>query len=505
MARLKLFLIALLALAAPAQADDISAAGRSVVRVVVITFEDGEVVDFGHGSGFTVAPNRIVTNAHVVQLAAQYPKDTAIGVVPSEGSQSYGARIIAVDPRRDLALLEMEEGSVPPIPLYDGPIEEGQPVAVLGYPGNVDLATASTAEDYITPLPPTRSTGIFSNIRPVNGITTLLHTAAIARGHSGGPLLDSCGRVLGVNTLITRSDEGDAPFFFAVANRELGAFLREAGQPFQAVTAECVSMAESMREEEARALAAARARQAELDARQRAESEAREQALVQIQESRETRLAIAVLLLALALVAFGAGGIMLIKDRQKQAMILGGAGLLLLIGTVAAFLSRPSRGDVEVAKTEAPAPAAPGAYAGRNICRLDPERSRITVTSAEEVTLDWSQLGCVNGRTQYAPNGDVWTRILVPNEEQTVTVAEFRPGNGEYVVSRYLLSAEAMQRARQLRQNVELKECTADEEARTILADRQREIRGVLPEYPNERLVFQCESAPEAEVPAEEG
>ncbi len=55
--------------APPARADDISAAGRGVVRIVTIAVMDDEVVGFGHGSGFAVAPNRIVTNAHVVEAA----------------------------------------------------------------------------------------------------------------------------------------------------------------------------------------------------------------------------------------------------------------------------------------------------------------------------------------------------------------------------------------------------------------------------------------------------
>jgi S1-C subfamily serine protease len=238
LSRFILFLFAMLAFAlpaAPARADDISVAGRSVVRVVVISFgEDGEVTGFGHGSGFAVAPNRIVTNAHVVaqaQQAAQEGRTVSIGVVPSQGAQAGRARVVAIDPARDLALLEVEGANLPAIPLYVGPLDDGAPIAALGYPGNVDLATARSADDYIQPLPPTRSVGIFSNVRPINGITTLLHTANIARGHSGGPLLDQCGRVLGVNTLITRNQDGDAPFAFAVSNRELTAFLGQARQP----------------------------------------------------------------------------------------------------------------------------------------------------------------------------------------------------------------------------------------------------------------------------------
>ena len=496
MRRLLLMLLTLLALASPARADDISAAGRGVVRVVVIAFEDGEVADFGHGSGFAVAPNRIVTNAHVVALAAQQQdgkeSNVAVGIVPSEGNQAYRARIVAVDPARDLALLEMEQSSLPAIPLYIGPLVDGAPVAALGYPGNVDLATARSAEDYIRPLPPTRSVGIFSNVRPINGITTLLHTANIARGHSGGPLLDQCGRVLGVNTLITRNEEGDAPFAFAVGNREVTAFLRQARQPYQAVTTECVSMAERLRQDRDQTEAEERARQAELALRQQ---QARERALAQVEESRETRLAAAALLLALSLLAFGGAGILLVKNRNQAAIALGGAGLALLIGAVIVFFTRPSLRDAEAdpgSNAIGTAETAPTRFAGRNTCQLVPERSRVTVSSTEPVPLQWSENGCVNQRTQYARNGEVWTRILVPAGEQAVSVLEFKPASGEYVVTRYLLDASAMSRVRAMRRDVDVKACTGDQEARTVLADQQREIGSLLPQLPNERLVYRC-------------
>src|SRR3954465_10252269 len=303
--RLLLMLLTALAFASPARADDIAVAGRSVVRVVVIQFnEDQEVSDFGHGSGFAVAPNRVVTNAHVVAMA-QEGKAVTIGVIPSQGAQATRARIVAIDPARDLALLEIERGSLIPISLYTGPLDDGTPVAALGYPGNVDLATARSASDYITPLPPTRSIGIFSNIRTINGITTLLHTANIARGHSGGPLLDQCGRVLGVNSLITRNQEGDSTFAFAVANSELVAFLQQAHQPFQAVTTECVSMTDRLRQDQERTDAEGRAAAAGAAPRAARAPQTRERSLPQVEEPREPRLAVAILFLVLSLVAFG--------------------------------------------------------------------------------------------------------------------------------------------------------------------------------------------------------
>ena len=79
---------------------------------------------------------------------------------------------------------------------------------------------------------------------------------------------------------------------------------------------------------------------------------------------------------------------------------------------------------------------------------------------------------------------------------------EFRPANGEYVVTRYLLDAQAMGRVRALRRDVDIKACTADPEARTILADQQRDIDAVLPRLPNERLVYACENQGPASGPA---
>src|SRR3546814_6728601 len=70
MTRLLALLLALFALTLPARAaDDISAASRSVVRVVTVAMVDGEVVGFGHGSGIAITPTRILTNAHVVESA----------------------------------------------------------------------------------------------------------------------------------------------------------------------------------------------------------------------------------------------------------------------------------------------------------------------------------------------------------------------------------------------------------------------------------------------------
>jgi Trypsin-like peptidase domain len=324
MVRFALLLLALIGFAAPARADDITAASRGVVRVVVAAFEGEELVDFSHGSGFAVAPNRIVTNAHVVALAREHPDSYTVGVVPSEGDKSYRARLLAIDPDKDLALLEIVEGSVPPVPLYMGALTDGADVVALGYPGNVDLATAQSMDDFITPAAPARTEGNYSNERRVGGVFALLHTANVARGNSGGPLVDECGRVIGVNSFITGAEEGDSPFGFAISNRELASFLLRARQPFPRISSECVSMADRLRDDrslEDRAQSERSSR--ERDAARRAE----QQALAENQDARENRAAIALLLGVFGLLAAGAGGLLFARGKTREAYWLAGATL----------------------------------------------------------------------------------------------------------------------------------------------------------------------------------
>jgi len=245
MRRLLILVALVLAWGSPARADDISAAGRGVVRIVTIAVVGDEVVGFGHGSGFAVAPNRIVTNAHVVELASRYPDNVVIGVVPSEGDKSFQGTLIKIDTDRDLALIEFSGVKLPPLTLYSGGVQDGESLIALGYPGNVDLATARSAADFITPQSPVRSQGGYAGLRMLQGTSVLLHTASIARGNSGGPLLDNCGRVLGVNSFGTTSDDGaDAEFSFAVSDKELIPFLKSAGVEAAVNALPCRSMAQ---------------------------------------------------------------------------------------------------------------------------------------------------------------------------------------------------------------------------------------------------------------------
>ena len=401
MARLLILLLALVGFAAPARADDIAAVSRSVVRVAVGQVTEDGVSILGHGTGFAVGRNRIVTNAHVVAMAVSNPDTVRLGIVPSEGSPPSPARIVLVDPARDLALLEMTEGELPMVTLFTGQLDPGQAVAALGYPGNVDLATAQSAEDLLQPRPPSRSMGNFSDVRQTNSGPTLVHTADIARGNSGGPLVDACGRVIGVNVAITNNEMGDSTFGFAIPVAALVEFLQEARQPVRSVTTECVSSEARQREEAEQAERDRQAREADESSRTRAAQERRAEQLAAIAERRETALYIAIVLLVLSVGAMGGAGILVLKNKPKPAIAAGAGAAILLIASAIVFLTRPSlsgageQDEQPDARTEAS-----NRYTGENICRLDRQRSRVTVSNDEQVPLTWRDTGCVNESTQ---------------------------------------------------------------------------------------------------------
>ena len=503
--RLLLCLIALAATPLRADPSDIAAASRGVVRVVLVA-SDGEAVQYiGHGSGFAVSPTLIVTNAHVIAPARE-DDSMLIGVVPSEGASGYLARIVAISPRNDLALLRLvDKGSVAPLTLFPGAIEDGAEVYAVGYPGNVDLAQGLSLSEIVEPQAVVKTRGYLSAGRSSRQFETLLHTAPIGSGNSGGPLLDSCGRVIGVNSFGTVSEGADSEFYFAVSPRELAGFLREAGVKPRLGAMPCRSLADLDRAETERAAgeragAEAQARSQSL-ASDRAQATAQRRAELAVIASRENGLALAALLLVGALAAGGTAALFELRGGRRNALIAGGVGGALLLGAVVVWFTRPpleaidERAAAALAKDDRSARANDRADGtGAMICVVDPARSRATVSDVADVALDWTSEGCVNARTQYGLADQQWSRILVPNQEATVSVNSYDPATRVYKVERFLLALEAMTAARAARGKYEAPSCGGGEDVARQLGNDQAAIRAVLPASPNERLVYKCQA-----------
>jgi hypothetical protein len=427
-----------------------------------------------------------------------------IGIVPSEGSKSYQGKVIALDAVHDLALIEFTGKPIPTVALYTGPVSEGGLVTALGYPGNVDLATAKSAADYIHPLSPIRSEGVFSGRRQMSGTDVMLHTAQIARGNSGGPLLDSCGRVIGVNSAITRGEDGDSTFGFAIADSELTAFLIKAKQTYAAVGTPCTSIADIDKlDAQADAKASALADGIKREAASKAVL-AREAVLTAARDAaerhRENVMGLAGLLLVFGAMAVGAGGVLDVQALRREAIWAWAIGGVVMAGAIVLFVLRPA-GVPVLATTAAISVDLPAAAMsstaplGKMVCSFVPERSRVVSSPTSDLTIDWGAAGCMNARTQYAENGSKWDRILVPSEEQTVSVLQFDPAARSYVTTRYFLSADQMDGLRKIRAQVTLKACSPDEAGRITLASQQASIRAALPAQPNEKIVYSCKPA----------
>ena len=490
----------------PAQAEpaDIDAAARGVVRVVIIGDNNGELFPISHGTGFAVSGDTVVTNAHVVRDALR-DEGMQIGIVPNGGGEAVYGRIVAVLARNDLALLRIT-GSLrlPPLALAGGAPPDSGEVTSVGYPMNVDRAQGLDLSDIFRSQPPVKSRGYVSGARPSRQFDTILHTAPIARGNSGGPLLDPCGRVVGVNSFGADNDGGDAEFFFAVSNRELVPFLRANDVEPRIIAAECRSMADLDEAERDRMEREQSAARADLAERAEARRIKRERALLEAEQGvfveREDRVFLAVVLL---LVAFGLGQWALALWQadprdEKRARIVGGASAALVLAAVAAYLTRPGLDEIDrrVAAAmqdpddgegEAEAPGGDLAL----LCRLVPERSRVTSAKVEDIEFEWTADGCVNERTQYGLAGGSWSRVFVPNGEDAVSVSSFDPDRRIFRTERYLLPREAMSEARTARGKYSAPECGSDNAA-ARLGDLQGEVLAQLPRQANERLVYEC-------------
>lgn len=508
-------LLAALPGAVAADPGDIAAASRGVVRVVLIQYDGGAARLLSHGTGFAIGPDLVVTNAHVVS-DLRGSDGIVAGVVPSEGRGGFAATIAAYAPNRDLALLKLKPGAaLNALTLFSGAPTDSEEVFAVGYPGNVDMAEGLSMRDLVSPQAAVKTRGYVSAGRSSREFDTILHTAPIGSGNSGGPLLDACGRVLGVNSFGTVSEStADSAFYFAVSMRELAAFLQEAGVTAHASGTPCTSLADLDRADAARGAEDQARLAAEADARKAAQAEfadkAQHDAELQILSERDNGLALAAVLLVAAVAAGAAAFVLFQRGKQREVKIAGGAAALLAVAAVGTWLLRPplslidERAKDMIAEERAKAQAVPALEASTNaadapakfVCVLDPQRSRVTVSDVTDVPLTWALGGCINGRTQYGLAGDGWSRVLVPQGEATISVTRFDPDRREYTVERYLMGLDAMTAARAARAKLTAPTCGADEAAARALGEAQGAIRAMLPAEPNERLRYSCKPAP---------
>ena len=190
----------------------------------------------GTGTGFVVAPGVIVTNAHVVTNL----DPARVYVVNRRLGRPFTAQVAAQTPdpqpgRPDFAMLRLPADAPALAPLgltrvasrLDPVIAAGFPQAIMQTDANfralLDGNTQAIPELAVTD-------GLVSAVQALaSGLTVMPHTAAISRGNSGGPLVDRCGRVVGVNTFGFFNAEQGERVSYAQKTEAVLAFLSANG------------------------------------------------------------------------------------------------------------------------------------------------------------------------------------------------------------------------------------------------------------------------------------
>jgi S1-C subfamily serine protease len=185
----------------PEELDALDAYSRVVVRVAetlrpaVVNLRAGRGRGESSGSGVLFTPDGfLLTNAHVVRNHAP------MRIRLSDGRELSG-RLVGADPWTDLAVLQAEESKLPHAALGDSAaLRVGQLVTAIGSP----LGFESTV-----------TAGVISalgrTLRSISGhlVDNVIQTdAALNPGNSGGPLVDSRCRVIGINTAVIMPAQG---------------------------------------------------------------------------------------------------------------------------------------------------------------------------------------------------------------------------------------------------------------------------------------------------------
>lgn len=211
----------------PPVASPLSAALTATVKASTVRVQGQACGLIYEGSGFAVAPDLIVTNAHVV---AGEPRGATSVLLPS--GQQLPATVVRFDPNIDLALL-----SVPNLGENALPVMVAHPEitgAVFGHPNGQYDVYVSPARAVI------EEEAVGGNL--YDSRTTkrdvLVLAAALAHGDSGGPLVDTDGRVVGVAFAISATARNTA---YALSASELLAELSEPRSPGGASTGSCLT------------------------------------------------------------------------------------------------------------------------------------------------------------------------------------------------------------------------------------------------------------------------
>lgn len=196
----------------------------SVVQIFVTGYAppDGDesrgtgqpVLERSSGSGVVVDPDGyIVTNAHVVENATRLEVELPLSATGGDPGRSIltrrgrtvGAQVVAIDRETDIAVIKVEARTLPALPFGDSDtLRPGQLVLAFGSPLGLDSSVTMGIVSAVA-----------RQLAPEDPMIYIQTDAPINPGNSGGALVDTDGRLVGINTLIYSQGGGSEGIGFA--------------------------------------------------------------------------------------------------------------------------------------------------------------------------------------------------------------------------------------------------------------------------------------------------
>jgi S1-C subfamily serine protease len=193
----------------------------SVVKIRGVATACQKVLE---GTGFVIAPNRVMSNAHVVAGSDSV-------TVEAEG-KTYEATVVSYDPAADISILDVPNLPQQPLVFAQEPAKSGTDAVVLGYPGGGDfVATPARVREIIELNGPDiyKTTTVNREVYTIRG--------PVRQGNSGGPMINRAGQVIGVvfGAAVDDNDTG-----FVMTTDEVSRQLAKIGNTAKVPTGACV-------------------------------------------------------------------------------------------------------------------------------------------------------------------------------------------------------------------------------------------------------------------------
>ncbi|MCW2511513.1 MAG: trypsin-like serine protease with C-terminal domain [Mycobacterium sp.] len=203
--------------------DPVVAATRpSVLKIRGVATSCQKVLE---GSGFVVAPNRVMSNAHVVAGSESV-------TVEADG-KTYDATVVSYDPNADISILDVPDLPSTPLQFDMQEAPTGTDAVVMGYPGGGEFtATPGRIREIIQLNGP----DIYHTTTVTREVYTIRGT--VRQGNSGGPLIDKDGKVLGV---VFGAAVDDADTGFVLTSNEVAKQMAKVGNTQRVSTDTCIS------------------------------------------------------------------------------------------------------------------------------------------------------------------------------------------------------------------------------------------------------------------------